>query len=47
VYIGPAAEWFYRVVGGTPKQWVGLNFNNSQFGALKIGDGSFKYLGQD
>ena len=41
VYIGPAPNW-YKQVGV-----VGISFNNSQAGVLKISNGDFKFLGQD
>lgn len=46
VYIGPPPK------GSLPPGWkrntfVGVSFNNSQFGVLRIRDGDFRFLGQD
>ncbi len=46
VYIGPVKK-FAQIDGGKPNEFVGVRFNSSQFGLLRISSGEFQLLGQD
>ena len=46
VYIGPVKK-SAQIDGGKPDQFVGIRFNSSQFGLLRISSGEFRFLGQD
>lgn len=43
VYIGPIK----KLEGERREKFVGIRFNSSQFGVLRISDGEFRPLGQD
>ena len=45
VYIGPIPKSGAVVID--PAKFVAITFNNSQFGAMSISNGEFRYLGQD
>jgi hypothetical protein len=47
VYIGPVESKSIAPAPGEPKEYVWIVFNSSQFGALRIGDGYFEWLGQN
>lgn len=46
VYIGSVSK-SDRATGGEPDKLVGIAFNNSQFGVMRISDGEFRFRGQD
>jgi hypothetical protein len=46
VYILPASK-SQIPAGEKPDKFVGVSFNNSQFGVMRIGDGDFYFVGQD
>jgi hypothetical protein len=46
VYIGPVKK-SAQIDGGKPDEFVGIRFNSSQFGLLRISSGEFQFLGQD
>jgi len=46
VYIGPVKKSAH-LDGGKPDEFVGIRFNSSQFGLLRISSGEFQGLGQD
>jgi hypothetical protein len=46
VYVGSVSK-SDRATGGEPDKLVGIAFNNSQFGVMRISDGEFRFRGQD
>jgi hypothetical protein len=46
VYIGKASKAGIAAAE-KPEKFVGISFNNSQFGYMRISDGEFYYVGQD
>jgi hypothetical protein len=46
VYIGAALKWQIPKSEKLEK-FVGISFNNSQFGVMRISDGEFYFSGQD
>jgi hypothetical protein len=46
VYIGPIKK-SAQIDGVKPDKFVGISFNSSQFGLLRISNGEFQFLGQD
>src|SRR5882724_6639060 len=46
VYIGPVLK-SQLAAGEKPQMFVGISFNNSQFGVMRIRDGEFIFGGQD
>ena len=46
VYIGPASK-FHHPAGEKPESFVGISFNSSQFGLMRISNGEFLFSGQD
>jgi hypothetical protein len=50
IYIGPVSKsrpCAGPYAGGEPDNFAAITFNNSQFGLLRIGNGEFKFLGND
>lgn len=46
VYVWPVSKSNCRG-GREPEKFVGITFNNSQFGLLNVSDGEFLFCGQD